>query len=215
MLQVGATAPAPPPTTSSAGIEGTSHQKLHKKKKFHVLSVSTYEGKCEEIKHHAYNIVPGKNEFDVFAKTTTTIGEYIVWTVPNTGEFMLIMRPEKSGFPVIPVPPLPAVRNDLIKLEVWHIANKQYNRPKNKWSAYTIVWGQCSPTVQYHMKASPTYQQVCTDLDLIKIAATDSDIDVHQGDLQRHHADRQKNLVKILTRKQQTVKQETENLCKQ
>jgi hypothetical protein len=28
---------------------------------------------------------------------------------------------------VIAAPPLPAVRNDLIELEVWQIANKQYN----------------------------------------------------------------------------------------
>jgi hypothetical protein len=75
---------------------------------------------------------------------------------------------------VIPVPPLPTVRNDLIELEIWHIATKQYNdllekREENKRRAYAIVWGQCSPAVQDHVKASATYQQVSTDLDLIKL----------------------------------------------
>jgi hypothetical protein len=174
MSQVGATPPAPPPTTSSAGTEGTSWRKLRKKKKFHVPSVSAYEGKCEEIKHHVYDVVLGKNSFDVFAKMTTKIGEYIAWTIPNAGEFTLVMRPNELGFPVIPAPPLPTVRNDLIELEIWQIATKCYNnllekREENKRRAHAIVWGQCSLTIQDCVKASATYQQVSTDLDLIEL----------------------------------------------
>jgi hypothetical protein len=118
-----------------------------------VPSGSIYEGKCEEIKQHVYDVIPGKNGFDVFAKTTTKIGEYVVRTVPNASKFTLVMRPDDLGFPVIPAPPLPTMRNDLIELEVWQMANKQYNdlmekQEENKRRAYAIVWGQCSPTVQ-------------------------------------------------------------------
>jgi hypothetical protein len=77
MSEVSATPPAPPPATFSAGTEGASCQKLHKKKIFHVPSISAYEGKCDEIKQYVYDVVAGKNGFDVFAKTTTEIGEYI------------------------------------------------------------------------------------------------------------------------------------------
>jgi hypothetical protein len=76
MSQVGATLPPPPPTTSSAGTEGTGRQ---------VPIVSAYEGKCEGKKQHVYDVVPGKNGFDVFAKTTTEIG-FIAQTVLNGGE---------------------------------------------------------------------------------------------------------------------------------
>jgi hypothetical protein len=174
MSQAGATPPAPPVTTSSGGTESASRRKLRKKKRFNLPAVSAYEGKCEEIKHHVYDVVPGKNGFDIFAKTTTEIGEYIARTVPNAGEFTLVMRPDELGFPVIPVPPLPTVRNDLIELEVWRMANKRYNdllekQEENKWRAYAIVWGQCSPTVQDRVKASPTYQRVSADLDLIEL----------------------------------------------
>jgi hypothetical protein len=109
------------------GTEGASCQKLCKKKKFHVPSISAYEGKCEEIKHHVYNVVQGKNGFDLFAKTTTKIREYIAQTVPNTSKFTLVMQPNKLCFPVIPTPPSLTSRNDLIELKVWCIANKQYN----------------------------------------------------------------------------------------
>jgi hypothetical protein len=88
---VGAPPPPPAPTTSSGGTEGAGCRKLHKKKKFHVPSGSIYEGKCEEIKQHVYDVIPGKNGFDVFAKPTTEIGEHIARTVPNAGEFTLVM----------------------------------------------------------------------------------------------------------------------------
>jgi hypothetical protein len=113
MLQAGATLPAPPVTTSSGGTESASCQKLRKKKRFNLPAVSAYEGKCEEIKHHVYDVIPGKSGFDIFAKTTTEIGEYIAWTVPNAGEFTLVVRLDELSFPVIPAPPLLTVRNDL------------------------------------------------------------------------------------------------------
>jgi hypothetical protein len=84
--------PLPPPkTTSSGGAEGAGCHKMRKKKKYHVPSISMYEGKCDEIKLHMHDDVPRKNGFDVFAKMATEIGEYIARTVPNAGEFALMM----------------------------------------------------------------------------------------------------------------------------
>jgi hypothetical protein len=59
------------------------------------------------VKNYVYNVIPGKNGFDIFAKTTTEIRQYIACTVLNTGEFVLVMQPDNLGFPVIPAPPLP------------------------------------------------------------------------------------------------------------
>jgi hypothetical protein len=83
MLQISAPPPPPPLKTSSGGTEGAGRQKLRKKKKYHAPSVSVYEGKCEDIKQHLYDVVLGKNRFDIFAKTTTKIGKYIAHTVPK------------------------------------------------------------------------------------------------------------------------------------
>jgi V8-like Glu-specific endopeptidase len=60
-----------------------------------------YKGKCKELKAHAFDVIPGKNGFNIFAKTTTKIGQHIARTVPNSGEFALVMRPDNLGFPVI------------------------------------------------------------------------------------------------------------------
>jgi hypothetical protein len=66
-------------------------------------------------------VVPGNG------KTTTEIRQYIARTVPNAREFALVVRPDNLGFPTIPEPALPEDQNDLIKLEKWKAANKQYS----------------------------------------------------------------------------------------
>jgi hypothetical protein len=164
----------PPPPMSSGGTEAARCHKLQKKKKYHVLNVSVYEGKCDKMKQHVYNIVLGKNGFDVFAKTATKIGKYIVQTIPTATKFALLMRPVDLGFTVIPVLPMPAQQNDLMELEIWRIANKCYNdlvekQEENKRRAYTIVWGQCLLPVQDQVRASANYQQVNNNLDLIEL----------------------------------------------
>jgi hypothetical protein len=185
MLQVSATPPAPPLTTASAGTKGTGCQKLHKKKKFHVPSISAYEGKCEEIKQHVYDVVPWKNGFDVFAKTTTEIGKYIARNVPNASKFTLIMRLDELGFPVIPAPPLLAVRNDLIKLEVWHIANKQYNKKRRKQvKSICHCLGPMFPNCPRPRESQPNVPASVCWSGPDRTAATDSDIQVHRGNLQ-------------------------------
>jgi hypothetical protein len=66
-------------------------KETRKKKKHFVPAVAVYEGKCEELKAHMYDTVPGKNGFDIFAKTTTEIGQYIARTILNSGEFAPVM----------------------------------------------------------------------------------------------------------------------------
>jgi hypothetical protein len=107
------------------------------------------KGKCEELKAHVYNVIPGKNGLDFFAKTTTEIGQYIACTVLNGGEFALIVHPDNLSFPVMPAPPLPADQNDVIEVKIWKAANKQHNdlmekRDENQRQVYAMAWGQCS-----------------------------------------------------------------------
>jgi hypothetical protein len=144
MSQASVSLLSPPPPMFSGGTKAARGCKLRKKKKHQVPSMSVYEGKCDEIEHHVYNVVPGKNGFDIFAKTTTDIGAYIARTVGNAGEFSLVMWPDDLGFPFIPVLPMPTQGNNLIELEILRMANKRYNdlmekQEENKRRAYTIV----------------------------------------------------------------------------
>lgn len=169
--------PSPSPLPSNPSDESSGHEvgrrkKNFKKKKHFPQRGSGFEGKCEAIKQHVYDVVPGKNGFDVFAKTTTEIGEYIASNVPNAGEFTLVMRPENLGFPTIAAPDDPADPTNLVQVERWKAANKRYDklieqREENQKRAYAIVWGQCSPTIQDRVKANDGYLAINTNLDLI------------------------------------------------
>jgi hypothetical protein len=175
MSQSQATGPSPPPLTrTTGGHEGTGHRKIKRKKKHSSPMITTYKGKCKELKGHVYDMVPGKNRFDTFAKTTTEIGQYIARTVPSTAKWALVMRPENLSFPTIPEPAIPEDPTNLIEIEKWKATNKQYNdlmekREENKRRAYAIVWGQCSPTLQDQVKASTNYATINDALALIEL----------------------------------------------
>jgi hypothetical protein len=117
--------PAPIPPGDN---HGDRRRKQHKKKKNFAQRASTFEGKCEAIKQHVYDVTPGRIGFDVFAKTTTKIGQYIASNVVNAGEFTLVMRPDNLGFPTIVPLATPHNRNDFVAVELWKEANKQYNK---------------------------------------------------------------------------------------
>jgi hypothetical protein len=94
--------------------------------------------------------------------------------VPSAGEFALVMRPDNLSFPTIPEPAIPEDRGNLIEVEKWKAANKQYNdliekREETKRQVYAIVWGQCSPTIQDRVKASTNYATINDELNLIKL----------------------------------------------
>jgi hypothetical protein len=120
-------------------------------------------------------MVPGKNGFNTFAKTTTEIRQYIARTVPGAGEFVLVMRPGNLSFPTIPEPVSPEDQNNLIEFEKWKAADKLYRdlmekQEENKRQANAIVWGQCSPTVQ-DQPVPPMQQSIMT---LTSLSSLDS-----------------------------------------
>jgi hypothetical protein len=129
------------------------------KKKKKPFSVSGYVGKCEEIKEHVYDVTPGKNGFDSFAKTTREIGKHIARTVKDAGDFRTAMDPENLGFPTLAPPTDPADVNNILVMERWKMAYKAYSdsaeqRTKATSQTFAIMLGQCSPTVIDRLKAS-------------------------------------------------------------
>jgi hypothetical protein len=105
----------PPPLQQQSQVDWPS--KVKGEEETFARMVTAYKGKCNKLKGHVYDVVPGKNGFDTFTKTTTEIGQYIACTVLNAGEFALIMRPDNLGFLTIPEPAVPQDQNDLIELE--------------------------------------------------------------------------------------------------
>jgi hypothetical protein len=164
MLQPSGTPNPRPPTGESSRDEDCGTKK--KKKKASSSTVSTsFVGKCEDIKEHVYNVTPGKSGFDVFAKTTRKVGEYIARTIKDGGEFCTAMDSEDLvGFAVLAPPADPIDKNKAMQVKRWEIAYKTHNdatnrRAKATSQAFAIVLGQCSPTVIDRVKSNPQWSK--------------------------------------------------------
>ena len=166
--------PSPrPPTGESSRDEDRGTKKKKKKKAASSSTVYTsFVGKCEDIKEHVYDVTPGKSGFDVFAKTTREVGEYIARTVKDGGEFRTAMDPEDLGFAVLAPPADPIDENNIMQVKRWEIAYKTHNdatdrRAKATSQAFAIVLGQCSPTVIDRVKSNPQWGNISSGDDLI------------------------------------------------
>jgi hypothetical protein len=99
-----------PPNTETSRDEDRGTKKKKKTSSNVSANSASFSGKCEDIKEHVYDVTLGKSGFDVFAKTTREIGEYIARTVKDGGEFRTAMDPEDLGFTTL-MPPLGSGRH--------------------------------------------------------------------------------------------------------
>jgi hypothetical protein len=125
MLQpTGNDTPVPRPSTGKSSRGEDRGTKKKKKEKTLSTVLSNFVGKCEDIKEHVYDVTPGKSGFDVFAKTTREIGEYIARSVKDGGEFRTAMDPEDLGFSILVPPVDPTNINNMMQVKRWEIAYK-------------------------------------------------------------------------------------------
>ena len=103
-----------PPAVESSGVRADSNRdderhvgnkkKSKNRNKASQSLVSAFIGKCEDIKEHVYDAIPGRNGFDVFVKTTREIGEYIAPSIKDGGESRVALDPEDLGFTTLTAP---------------------------------------------------------------------------------------------------------------
>jgi hypothetical protein len=133
---------------------------------------SAFMGKCEETKAHVFNMTPGKNGFDVFAKTTRKIGEYMARNVKDCREFCVALDPENLGFNIIAPPPDPRHVHNPMEIKRWEIAFRHFTdaierHTKAMGQGFAIILGQCSPTIVDRIKSNALYNEISTNDDVI------------------------------------------------
>jgi hypothetical protein len=133
---------------------------------------SAFMGKCEEIKAHVFDATPGKNRFDVFAKTTCKIGEYMARNVKDGGEFRVAFDPENLSFSIIAPPPDPCNVHNPMEIKRWEIAFRVFTnatecRTKAMGQGSAIILGQCSPTIVDRIKSNALYNEISANDDVI------------------------------------------------
>jgi hypothetical protein len=86
------------------------------------LRKARFEGKCADLKDFVYDVTTGK---DTFQKPTREIAEYVGKTYDDAREFRIGMV--ELQLPTMPVPARPADPEDVFKMEIWKMAQKDYS----------------------------------------------------------------------------------------
>ena len=76
---------------------------------------------------NVYDVNAGRSGFDVFVKTTRKIGEYVGGKLKDASKFWNAMDPENLGFEVLMPPDALSDDANIMQVEVWKVAYKDYN----------------------------------------------------------------------------------------
>ena len=109
-----------------------------------------FVGVCEELKEYVYDTGVGRNNAEIFSKTTKAIAEYVAREYSGAGEF-------RNGLPEMTLPTLtaPSPPDDtatVVQLKIWEMDFKEYwkrteERERNMEKTYVLILGQCSKTI--------------------------------------------------------------------
>jgi len=125
------------------------NKKLSRNQRNQLRRSDTFEGKCEALKGHIYDVSRGVNrQSETFQKTTREIAEYIGREFDDGGEFRTGLVRLQLPDLLEPVPPSDP-NTDKIGFEVWKFEFSRYkkasaSRKRNEEKAYALVIGQCN-----------------------------------------------------------------------
>ena len=140
----------------------------------HVQRPERFEGKCEALKGHIYNVSRGTHKHhETFQKTTREIAEFIGREFDEGGELRTGLVNLKLPELIEPSPPSDP-NTDKVGFEKWKFEFARYrkdsaNRKKNEQKAYALVLGQCSPAVCDMIESHPDWHTVNNNSDVISI----------------------------------------------
>ena len=126
---------------------------------------SRFTGVCEDLKDYVYDTGIGRNNAEIFSKTTKAIAEYVAREYMAAGEF-------RNGLPDLTLPTLtaptpPAATATVVELKIWEMDFKEYRkrmeeREKNMEKTYALILGQCSKTICDRIEAHEQWEPVNT-----------------------------------------------------
>ena len=118
---------------------------------------------CEELKEHVYDTGVGRNNAEIFNKTTKAIAEYMAREYTAAGEF-------RNGLPEMMLPTLvtpapPGATATVVELKIWEMDFKEYRkrleeRERNMEKAYALILRQCSKTIRDRIEAHEQWEPI-------------------------------------------------------
>ena len=124
-----------------------------------------FAGVREDLKDYMYDTGVGRNNAEIFSKTTKAIAEYVAREYTAAGEF-------RNGLPEMTLPTLmapspPADTATVVQLKIWEMDLKEYwkrmeDRERNMEKTYALILGQCSKTIRDRIEAHEHWETVNT-----------------------------------------------------
>jgi hypothetical protein len=156
--------PAPVPSGTQASDRQSGNLNRSKKKKSGSASITSFVGKCAEIKEHVYDVNASRGGSDMLVKTTREIAEYVSSKLKDASEFRNAMDPDNLAFDVLTAPAI-ADDTNVMEMEIWKIEYKTYSEALKRrellvGQVFAIVLGQCSPTIVDRLKSSAAWDVV-------------------------------------------------------
>ena len=124
-----------------------------------------FTGVCEDLKEYVYDTGIGRNNAEIFSKTTKAIAEYVAREYSGAGEFRNGL-PEMT-LPTLTAPPPPADTATMVQIKIWELDFKEYRkrmeeRERNMEKTYALILGQCSKTIRDRIEAHEHWNAVNT-----------------------------------------------------
>ena len=124
-----------------------------------------FTGVYEDLKDYVYDTGIGRNNAEIFSKTTKAIAEYVAREYTAAGEFRNGLPDLR--FPTLTAPTPPAATATVVEIKIWEMDFKEYRkrveeREKNMEKTYALILGQCSKTICDRIEAHEQWEPVNT-----------------------------------------------------
>jgi hypothetical protein len=136
-----------------------------------------FKGKVTDLHGFIYDVrLPNSNN-DLFSKTTKEIAEHVSSTIEGAGDFRLAMV--NLVFPTLAPPSAPAnapgtnepswVDKEQFKLQYSEYIKETKKRWQVQAKVFPLVLGQCSRTIRDRLEASPDWNNINTNSDMLEL----------------------------------------------
>jgi hypothetical protein len=136
-----------------------------------------FKGKATDLHGFIYDIgLPNSNN-DLFSKTTKEIAEHVSCTIEGAGDFRLAMV--NLVFPTLAPPSAPVnapgtnepswVDKEQFKLQYSEYIKETKKRWQVQAKVFPLVLGQCSRTIRDCLEASPDWNNINTNSDVLEL----------------------------------------------
>ena len=158
-------------TVKSTDPQEKGKGRSNKKQSVNSVKLTKFEGRCDDLKGHIYDYGDSKNA-DQFVLTTKEIKNYVGRTYKCAGDITAAITALR--IPALTEPAAPADPDDRVAFKKWDRAYDEYRKTQktlddNVKSLYSLVWGQCSESMQQKVESLDTFTAIETANDGIAL----------------------------------------------